>query len=193
MLRKGCKQVIIGARELAHITGGTLTGDENLKVTGIMTDSRSPGAGPDMLFIALRGPNHDGHKFIEPLYARGVRLFIADTLPPGHGEMAGAAFVKVTDTLDALQCIAKWRRESFRGRVIAVTGSAGKTIVKEWLAGVMSSSRTVIRSPKSYNSQVGVALSLMNLDESHEIAVIEAGSPDPGRWRGWHASSGRIL
>ncbi|HMT68279.1 MAG TPA: Mur ligase domain-containing protein, partial [Bacteroidales bacterium] len=71
--------MIIGARELAHITGGTLTGDENLKVTGIMTDSRSPGAGPDMLFIALRGPNHDGHKFIEPLYARGVRLFIADT------------------------------------------------------------------------------------------------------------------
>ncbi len=180
MLRKGCKQVIIGARELAHITGGTLTGDENLKVIGIMTDSRSPGAGPDMLFIALRGPNHDGHKFIEPLYARGVRLFIADTLPPGHGEMAGAAFVKVTDTLDALQCIAKWRRESFRGRVIAVTGSAGKTIVKEWLAGVMSSSRTVIRSPKSYNSQVGVALSLMNLDESHEIAVIEAGISRPG-------------
>jgi Alr-MurF fusion protein len=145
-----------------------------------MTDSRSPGAGPDMLFIALRGPNHDGHKFIEPLYARGVRLFLIDSLPSGHGEMAGAAFVKVTDTLYALQCMAKWRRESFRGRVIAVTGSAGKTIVKEWLAGVMSTSRSVIRSPKSYNSQVGVALSLLNLDDSYEIAVIEAGISRPG-------------
>jgi alanine racemase len=172
--------VIIGALELARITGGSLTGDDSLNVTGIMTDSRAPGAGPEMLFIALRGPNHDGHRFIEPLFARGVRLFLVDTLPASHSEMTGAAFVRVTDTLDALQCMAKWRRESFRGRVIAVTGSAGKTIVKEWLAGVMSTSKSVIRSPKSYNSQVGVALSLMNLDDSYDVAVIEAGISRPG-------------
>ncbi len=172
--------MIITARELARITGGSLTGDDSLSVTGIMTDSRVPGAGPDMLFIALRGPNHDGHKFIEPLYGRGVRLFLVDTLPPGHREMAGAGFVRAEDTLEALQCLAKWRRESFRGKVIAVTGSAGKTIVKEWLAGTLSLVKSVIRSPKSYNSQVGVALSLLNLDDQYDTAVIEAGISRPG-------------
>ena len=172
--------MIIEARELARITGGSLTGDDSLRVTGIMTDSRVPGAGPEMLFIALRGPNHDGNKFIELLYGRGVRLFLADTLPPGHREMNGAGFVTVEDTLEALHRLAKWRRESFRGKVIAVTGSTGKTIVKEWLAGTMSLAKSVIRSPKSYNSQVGVALSLMNLDDHYEMAVIEAGISRPG-------------
>lgn len=172
--------MIITARELARITGGSLTGDDSLGVTGIMTDSRVPGAGPEMLFIALRGPNHDGHKYIEPLYGRGVRLFLVDTVPASHPEMTGAGFVRVENTLEALHCLAKWRRDSFSGKVIAVTGSAGKTIVKEWLAGTMSTVRSVIRSPKSYNSQVGVALSLMNLDERYEVAIIEAGISRPG-------------
>lgn len=172
--------MIIEARELARITGGSLTGDDSLTITGIMTDSRVPGAGPEVLFIALRGPNHDGHKFIETLYGRGVRLFLVDTLPPGNREMAGAGFVVVEDTLEALHCLAKWCRDSFSGKVIAVTGSAGKTIVKEWLAGTLSIVKSVIRSPKSYNSQVGVALSLMNLDDNYETAVIEAGISRPG-------------
>ncbi len=172
--------MIITVPELARITGGSLSGDDTLSVTGIMTDSRVPGAGPDVLFIALRGPNHDGHRFIEPLYVRGVRVFLVDTLPPGSGEMEGAGFVRVEDTLEALHCLAKWRRESFRGKVIAVTGSTGKTIVKEWLASTLSLAKSVIRSPKSYNSQVGVALSLMNLEDQYEIAVIEAGISRPG-------------
>ena len=170
----------LGAVELVRITAGTLTGDESLTVTGIIIDSRSPGPGPGLLFIALRGPNHDGHKFIEPLYQKGIRLFLVDTLPAGHREMTGACFIKVSNTLDALQSIARWRRENFRGRVIAITGSAGKTIVKEWLAGVMSTVTSVIRSPRSYNSQVGVALSLLNLDDRYEVAVIEAGISKPG-------------
>ncbi|MCK7541853.1 MAG: Mur ligase family protein [Marinilabiliales bacterium] len=94
--------------------------------------------------------------------------------------MTGAGFVKVDDTLEALHRLAKWRRESFGGKVIAVTGSAGKTVVKEWLADVMSTTISVIRSPKSYNSQVGVALSLMNIDDRYEAAVIEAGISRPG-------------
>jgi UDP-N-acetylmuramyl pentapeptide synthase len=107
-------------------------------------------------------------------------VFLVDTLPPGCGEMEGAGFVRVEDTLEALHCLAKWRRESFRGKVIAVTGSTGKTIVKEWLASTLSLAKSVIRSPKSYNSQVGVALSLMNLEDQYEIAVIEAGISRPG-------------
>lgn len=172
--------MILEAIELARITGGSLSGDETRYVTGIMTDSRAPGAGPEMLFIALRGPTHDGHRFVEPLYGRGVRLFLVDTLPGNHREMAGASFVRVSDTLEALHSLAKWCRENFRGKVIAVTGSTGKTIVKEWLAGVMSMTKSVIRSPKSYNSQVGVALSLLNLDDRYETAVIEAGISRPG-------------
>ena len=180
MLYQISKQVKISAQELAHITGGTLSGETSLTVTGIMTDSRSSGAGHDVLFIALRGPNHDGHRFIEALYGRGVRLFLADTLPQGSSAMTGAGFVKVNDTLEALHSLAKWRRESFGGKVIAVTGSAGKTVVKEWLASVMSTTISVIRSPKSYNSQVGVALSLINIDDRYEAAVIEAGISRPG-------------
>jgi alanine racemase len=171
---------MLWAGELARITAGLLTGDDKLKVNGITIDSRTPGAGPDLLFIALRGPNHDGHRFIETLYHKGVRLFLVDTLPANHGEMAGAGFVMVDNTLEALHRLAGWRRDRFRGRVIAVTGSAGKTIVKEWLAGVLSITTTVIRSPRSYNSQVGVALSLMNLDDRFDVAVVEAGISRPG-------------
>ncbi len=170
----------LSAQELVRITDGTLSGDGSLDVTGIMTDSRAPGAGPDVLFIALRGPNHDGHRFIEPLFGRGVRLFLVETLPHNYEEMAGAGFIRVDDTLKALHNMAQWRRDNFGGKVIAVTGSTGKTIVKEWLAGIMSTTKSIIRSPKSYNSQVGVALSLMNIDERYEVAVIEAGISRPG-------------
>ena len=180
MLQKSREQVTLTVKELLYITGGSVSGNDALHVTGITTDSRAQGAGPDVLFIALRGPNHDGHSYIEPLYARGVRLFLVDTVPDNHMEMAGAGFIRVSDTLAALQNIAKWRRESFTGKVTAITGSTGKTIVKEWLAGVLSTTKSVIRSPKSYNSQVGVALSLMNIDERFEVAVIEAGISMPG-------------
>ena len=180
MLQKSREQVTLSVKELVRITGGSVSGNDALNVTGIMTDSRAPGAGPEVLFIALRGPNHNGHSYIEPLYGRGVRLFLVDTLPTNHGEMTDAGFIRVSDTLQALHNLAKWRRDGFAGQVTAITGSTGKTIVKEWLAGVMSTMKSVIRSPKSYNSQVGVALSLMNIDERFEAAVIEAGISMPG-------------
>lgn len=168
------------ALQLAEITGGELHGDPGVTVTGILTDSRSSGAGRDVLFIALRGPNHDGHRFITQLRGRGVRLFLVDTLPPATDITAGAAFVKVADTLDGLHRLASWRRNQYHGTVIAVTGSAGKTIVKEWLAETLGTTFNVIRSPKSYNSQVGVALSLINIEGRYDIAVIEAGISRPG-------------
>jgi alanine racemase len=175
--------VKINARELARVTGGVLSGEDSLTVTGIITDSRSSGAGKAVLFVALRGHNHDGHMFIDSLYARGVRLFLVNTIPPGATIMDGAGFVKVNDTLVALQRLAAWHRQGFRGRVIAVTGSAGKTVVKEWLAVVMSTASSVIRSPRSYNSQVGVPLSLLNTGDQHEVAIIEAGISKPGEMK----------
>jgi alanine racemase len=172
--------VKINASELEGVTGGKLSGDASLTVTGMLTDSRSSGAGRDVFFIALRGPNHDGHRFISTLYDRGVRLFLVDTLPDDIDIINGATFVKVEDTLEALHKLAAWRRDAFSGTVIAVTGSAGKTIVKEWLAETLSTAKRVIRSPRSYNSQVGVALSLMNIDDRYDVAIIEAGISRPG-------------
>lgn len=170
----------ISAGILADITGGILHGDGNACFSAVMTDSRSSGAGHDVLFIALRGPNHDGHSFIAPLYGRGVRLFLVDTLPADLHVMAGAAFVRVVDTLTALHKLAAWNRKQYHGKVIAVTGSAGKTIVKEWLAEMLGTAMSVIRSPRSYNSQVGVPLSLLNIDDRYDVAVIEAGISRPG-------------
>ncbi|MCU0379086.1 MAG: bifunctional UDP-N-acetylmuramoyl-tripeptide:D-alanyl-D-alanine ligase/alanine racemase, partial [Bacteroidales bacterium] len=170
----------ISASGLAVVTGGTLSGDKSVAATGIMTDSRSSGAGHDLLFVALRGPNHDGHRFIEPLYDRGVRLFLVENLPDNQEFMTGAAFVKVNDTLEALHLLAAQKRNDFRGKVIAVTGSTGKTIVKEWLSETMGTRRRVIRSPRSYNSQLGVALSLLNIDDRYDVAIIEAGISRPG-------------
>ena len=170
----------LSALQLAEITGGELHGDPGITFTGIITDSRSSGAGREVLFIALRGPNHDGHRFITQLRGRGVCLFLVDTLPPATDSTAGAAFVKVTNTLEGLHRLASWRRDQFHGTVIAITGSAGKTIVKEWLAETLGTTFNVIRSPRSYNSQVGVPLSLINIDDRYDTAVIEAGISRPG-------------
>ncbi|HNX66253.1 MAG TPA: bifunctional UDP-N-acetylmuramoyl-tripeptide:D-alanyl-D-alanine ligase/alanine racemase [Bacteroidales bacterium] len=168
------------AHLLVNITGGDLMGDGSLEFTSLVTDSRTTGADSTSLFVALRGVNHDGHRFINDLYNRGVRVFLVDNFPSDTTAKKGSAFIRVPDTLEALQKIAAWRRNNFRGKVIAVTGSAGKTVVKEWLADIMSVSGRVVRSPKSYNSQVGVPLSLWSLNDSYDVAVIEAGISRPG-------------
>ena len=155
-------------------------GDGSVEISTLVTDSRTSGADGSSLFIALRGINHDGHKFINDLYNRGVRAFLVENFPSDAAARKGAVFIKVGDTLEALQKIAAWRRNNFRGRVIAVTGSAGKTVVKEWLADILSTSGRVVRSPKSYNSQVGVPLSLWNLNDNYDVAIIEAGISKPG-------------
>jgi Alr-MurF fusion protein len=168
------------AHLLVNITGGDLMGDGSLEFTSLVTDSRTSGADGSSLFVALRGVNHDGHKYINDLYNRGVRVFLVDNFPTDATAKKGSAFIRVEDTLEALQKIAAWRRNNFRGKVIAVTGSTGKTVVKEWLADILSSSKRVVRSPKSYNSQVGVPLSLWNLNDSYDVAIIEAGISKPG-------------
>ncbi len=170
----------ISAASLAEITGGKLCGISENAFRTVLTDSRSSGAGHDELFIALRGPNHDGHKFITSLYGRGVRLFLVDNIPTDAENMPSATFITVNDTLEGLQKLAAWQRNQYHGRVIAVTGSAGKTIVKEWLSEILGAYMTVIRSPRSYNSQVGVPLSVLNIDDKYQVAVIEAGISKPG-------------
>jgi alanine racemase len=166
--------------ELALITGGKLTGLPDLSVGEILTDSRQFTLSDGIVFFAINGKNHDGHKFVMHLYEKGVRIFIVERLPDENAEFDHSAFIEVRDTIAALQDLAAWKRHQFKGNVIAVTGSAGKTIVKEWLAEIMGLSQSVVRSPKSYNSQIGVPLSVWKLGNSFDTAIIEAGISRPG-------------
>jgi alanine racemase len=167
--------VKITASDIAEITGGHLIGVHDNLVNELLTDSRGAGFSEGLVFFAIKGANHDGHKFIGQLYERGIRIFVAEKLPDTAGEMTAASFILVDNTVDALQLMAAWKRKQFRGTVIAITGSAGKTIVKEWLADVTGKVRQVVRSPKSYNSQIGVPLSVWKLDNIYDTAIIEAG------------------
>lgn len=145
------------------------------RITRLLTDSRSLILPEETLFFALQTPSGDGHNFIADLYARGVRNFVAEHLPEHAGNMPEANFLIVPSTLVALQTIGKARREEFGMPVIGITGSRGKTTVKEWANELLRGSVRVSRSPRSYNSQTGVPLSLWDISPDSEAAIIEAG------------------
>ncbi len=170
----------IKASEIAKITKGKLKGEADNMVEGIIIDSRLVNYDSNTAFVAIRGKNHDGHDYVPALYKKGIRTFIVNRSKGKLTGFVGASFIEVADTVQALQLIARNIRMKFKSPVIGVTGSAGKTVVKEWLADVLALNRPVIRSPKSYNSQVGVPLSLMKLDNRYGVAIIEAGISLPG-------------
>jgi alanine racemase len=168
---------------IASVAGGIIAGKRGIEIGNIIIDSRSFFNTRETLFIALEGPNHDGHRFIEGLYKRGVRGFMVskDYLIPD--DIKDAGFVFVEDTLRSFQKIAAFHRDSFTGKVIGITGSNGKTIVKEWLGQVLGNYATVSRSPKSFNSQVGVPLSVLMMDADQEYHILEAGISRPEEMR----------
>lgn len=166
--------------DIAEIVKGKLTGAPNLVITEIITDSRQASYTPGLAFIAITGKNHDGHLFIPGLYSKGIRVFITERIPDNLQDYNNAAFIVTGNTVSALQSLAAFKRKSFRSPVIAVTGSAGKTVVKEWLAYILGLTVPVVRSPKSYNSQVGVPLSVWKLDEKFKAGIFEAGISQPG-------------
>jgi alanine racemase len=159
--------------EVAEACGGTLEqGDPDRLLRDVATDTRQP-IPEGALFVALRGDNFDGHAFVEEALEAGAAAAMVEA---GDGsERSDRGIVRVDDTLEGLQRLAADWRSRFDYPVVGVTGSNGKTIVKEMLAGILSREKTVYRSPASYNSQVGVPLSLLGLNRDHEIAVIEAG------------------
>lgn len=169
--------------EIAGITDGTLfKGSPEQRITFLLTDSRILSHAETSLFFAITGERHDGHRFIGELIEQGVRNFVVSELPdPKFTSLAN--FVSVTDTLSALQKIAQHHRSRFNVPVIGVTGSNGKTIVKEWLYQLLRSDYSIVRSPKSYNSQIGVPLSIWNMHEEHQLAIIEAGISLPQEMR----------
>lgn len=161
---------------MAHICGGVFLGTD-LAVRAVATDSRTSAIENDTLFVAIRGVNHDAHDYVQTMYERGVRAFMVErdcALPSDCG------VVKVADSVAALQKLAAEHRAQYRGRVVAVTGSNGKTIVKEWIAQCAPASVNLFRSPRSYNSQLGVALSLLMMNDESDVAVIEAGISQRG-------------
>jgi Alr-MurF fusion protein len=163
---------------LAEICGGTLHGgDSHEKILHLAIDSRREYFSGGTLFIALKGPRHDGHAYLKDLHARGVGHFMVSDV---SALPEGTTAIVVRDTLDALQRLAGWHRARFRYPVIGITGSNGKTIVKEWLYQMLHTRDRVVRSPGSWNSQVGVPLSVWSMSGEHDIAIFEAGISQTG-------------
>lgn len=151
----------------------------SIEVEDILIDSRRFIRSAKTLFFALKGVRNDGHKYIQDLYRKGIRYFVISDSNFSRLGLEKASFFEVSDTLKALQQFAAHHRGMFDIPVIGVTGSNGKTIVKEWLFQLMSSDKKIVRSPKSYNSQVGVPLSVWQINRKHELAIFEAGISRP--------------
>ena len=164
---------------ISEITKGILLAEGNTtEIQSIAFDTRKILNGENVLFFALTGDFRNGHSFIQEAYNKGIRHFIiSDNID--ITQYPQSTFILVKDTLWALQEIANFHRKQFKYPIIAITGSAGKTMVKEWIYHFISSKYRVVRSPKSFNSQLGVALSLLELHENVDFALIELGISKP--------------
>jgi alanine racemase len=162
-----------------QIEGTAETSSSTIVIDQIVYDTRKIVSADNSAFFALEGEFRDGHDFIENAYKKGIRLFVVSrkidqiNFPKAH-------FIHVANSLNALQKLASFHRSQFSYPVVAITGCAVKTTVKEWLYHLLSPSLRVVRSPKSYNSQLGVALSLLELHADCDLALIEVGISKPG-------------
>ena len=165
-------------KKISQIVDGRLVGsDEDHTIQDLLIDSRQLVNASQTVFFALMSERNDGHKYIQDLYQNGVRAFVVSHIP--EGEFPEASFVVVENTLKALQQLATYHREQYDIPVIGITGSNGKTIVKEWLAQLLGPDFNIVRSPKSYNSQVGVPLSVWQMNKTHQLGIFEAGISKP--------------
>jgi alanine racemase len=163
---------LIGARRYGHSEGN---------IRWLLTDSRSLCFPEETLFFALKTQRNDGHRYIDDLYRRGVRHFVVEQVPEHYDTVYPEAdFLRVPHTLAALQRLAERHRDEFNVPIVGITGSNGKTMVKEWLYQLLLPSQKIVRSPRSYNSQIGVPLSVWLLNEQTEVGIFEAGISQPG-------------
>ena len=169
--------------KITTLIGARRIGTADAEIRWLLTDSRSLCFPEETLFFALKTQRNDGHKYIEDLYRRGVRNFVVNVNGNVNGNgnenetlrYENANFLVVPSPLAALQRLAERHRDEFDIPVVGITGSNGKTMVKEWLYQLLSPSMTVTRSPKSYNSQIGVPLSVWLLNEQTQVGIFEAG------------------
>lgn len=167
-------------KEIANQVHAQVQGNENLMINRVLTDSRSLCFPEDTLFFALKSKRGNGHRYIHELYARGVRAFVVSQLPEEAEGMEEATFLLFENPQKALQRLAEMHRTRFNIPVIGITGSNGKTVVKEWLYQLLGDTRRITRSPRSYNSQIGVPLSVWMLNEQTELGIFEAGISEMG-------------
>ena len=172
--------------KIATLIGAQRVGNTPCTINWLLTDSRSLAFPEETLFFALKSERNDGHNFIADLWRRGVKCFCVEHLPDNHQLLRDANFLVVGNTLKALQRLAERHRDEYQIPIIGITGSNGKTMVKEWLYQLLSPSMRVTRSPRSYNSQVGVPLSVWLLNSNSEIGIFEAGISQPGEMEALH-------
>lgn len=164
----------LNSKDLISVINAKFIGSkEAVLIDHISIDSRSLQNGSQTLFFALSGVNNDAHLFIPDLIEKGVQNFVVQNIPENCAEKAN--FLVVENTLKALQEFAAYYRNLFHFPIIGLTGSNGKTIVKEWLNFLLSPDYNIVRSPKSYNSQVGVPLSVISINKNHNLGIFEAG------------------
>ena len=165
---------------IANLLNVKRIGNRDANIDWILTDSRSLCFAEETLFFALKTKRNDGHKYIPELYERGVRNFVVSDLPEDMEHYADANFLQASDPLKGLQKLAEKHRAQFNIPVIGITGSNGKTVVKEWIYQLLSPERIITRSPRSYNSQIGVPLSVWLMNEKTEVGLFEAGISEMG-------------
>ncbi len=161
------------------IAATSFISNDDCSIENIITDSRKLLFPTTTLFFALQGQGRNGNDFIEILYQKGLRNFVVDDTFFGEEKYTGANFLLVENVLNALQTLASNHRSKFQYPVIGITGSNGKTIVKEWLYQLLNEDYDIVRSPKSYNSQVGVPLSVWRMQSENNLAIFESGISQP--------------
>ena len=166
--------------EITTMLGAERTGTAPASIDWILTDSRSLCFPEETLFFALKSKRNDGARYIPELYMRGVRNFVVGELPPDIDTLPDANFLKVKDPLKALQKLAEQHRMQYDVPVIGITGSNGKTVVKEWIYQLLGPDRIITRSPRSYNSQIGVPLSVWLMNAHTQLGIFEAGISEMG-------------
>lgn len=154
--------------------GVTVSYSTDAELSTLATDSRKAVGGPGVIFFAIKGSNHDGHRFLSALYQQGIRNFVVEA-SVNAAELPNANIFQVSSSVAALQKIAAQHRSTFQLPIIGITGSNGKTIIKEWLFQLLSPDYNIVKNPGSYNSQIGVPLSAWQISAQHQLGIFEAG------------------
>src|SRR5206468_1052189 len=161
------------------IKGSFIQYHKNYEINYLVYDSRKVQQASKCIFFAIHSSHNDGHKFIGDAYHKGVRNFVVSS-KYNYDSLNDCNIIIVHDVITALQDAARFHREQFDIPIIAITGSNGKTIVKEWLTILLQNDYTIVRSPKSFNSQIGVPLSIWQINNHHTLGIFEAGISMPG-------------
>ena len=165
--------------KIAEIVSGEIIGNNSYEIHYFAIDSRTLSSTDGVLFIALKGERHDAHRYIPELIEKGIHTFLISDKRHIPTDFGNCGFILVNDSLKAFQAVATYHRQMLDALVIGITGSNGKTIVKEWLFQALRKDRPVFRSPRSYNSQVGVPLSVLMIEDTYDLVILEAGISFP--------------